>query len=374
MTEKEPGSISGKRLYFLDNLRTFMIFCVVIYHAGGVYESGGFWASFWLVDDPSTNDLCGILNIIIDVFVMPTIFFISGYLTPLSLKNRNGLAFIKSKFKRLMVPWLIAVLVLIPLYKIIFLYSRNLPQESWTTYFHWTNGIWSMNWLWFLPVLFIFQLVYLAFSKTKLNLSNIPLKAAVSAVFIICYLYSFLMGMYKLEGWTYAILFDFQNERVLIYFMYFLLGALCFTKGIFDSEPGSKKLYIAVSCTVWMPINLYIILLLNFILKPGQFIFSGWTDGILFWLGFHLSLLCLLYLFVATFRYWINRQGKILKILNTSSYGAYIIHVIVIGVIALALLNAPIPSIAKYLTLIISTWIACNVIVYLYKTLFSSIR
>jgi hypothetical protein len=26
-------------------------------HAGGVYESAGLWASFWIVDDPATNDL-----------------------------------------------------------------------------------------------------------------------------------------------------------------------------------------------------------------------------------------------------------------------------------------------------------------------------
>jgi hypothetical protein len=36
----------GNRIYFSDNLRTFMIFLVVLYHAGGVYESSGIWASF----------------------------------------------------------------------------------------------------------------------------------------------------------------------------------------------------------------------------------------------------------------------------------------------------------------------------------------
>ena len=370
--EKAQKAIAGNRLYFLDNLRTIMIFCVVIYHAGGVYESSGMWASFWLVDDPSTNDLSGLMNIVIDIFVMPVIFFISGYFTPLSLKNKNGLTFIESKFKRLMIPWLIAVLILIPLYKIIFLYSRNLPQESWTTYFHWTNGIWSMNWLWFLPVLFLFDMLYLLLSKAKIDLSNIPLKVAVPAVFIISYAYSFLMGMYRLGGWTKTILIDFQNERLLIYFLFFLLGAICLYQKAFETEAKSKKLYIIVSCIAWIPINIYIIFLLNYILKPGQFIISVLGDGVLFWLGFHLSLLCLLYLLVSTFRYWINKQGKILEILNTSSYGVYIIHVIVIGVIALAMLNASIPSIAKYLTLLISTWIACNLIVYLFKYLVRS--
>jgi peptidoglycan/LPS O-acetylase OafA/YrhL len=36
----EKGQVvpKGNRIYFLDNLRTFMIFLVVLYHAGGVYD------------------------------------------------------------------------------------------------------------------------------------------------------------------------------------------------------------------------------------------------------------------------------------------------------------------------------------------------
>jgi fucose 4-O-acetylase-like acetyltransferase len=145
--KKGQDTPEGNRIYWLDNLRTFMIFLVVVVHAGGVYESSGLWASFWIVDDPSTNNLSGLLFLTVDIFMMPTLFFISGFLAPVSARNKNGWAFLKSKFERLIIPWIVAVLTFIPLYKIIFLYSRNLPPESWTTYFHWSNGIWSQNWL-----------------------------------------------------------------------------------------------------------------------------------------------------------------------------------------------------------------------------------
>ena len=140
-SEKRQNAIKGNRIYFLDNLRTFMIFLVVLVHAGWVYESSGVGAWFWIVDDPSTNNLSGILNLILDIFMIPTMFFISGYMTPMSLKNKNGWEFLNAKFKRLIVPWIIGVLTLMPLYKVIFLYSRNLHQESWTTYFHFSNGL-----------------------------------------------------------------------------------------------------------------------------------------------------------------------------------------------------------------------------------------
>ena len=372
MIEKRQVAPKGNRIYFLDNLRTFMIFLVVLYHAGGVYESSGIWASFWLVDDPSTNQLAGILNIIIDIFVMPTVFFISGFFMPLSIKKMRGWAFLKSRFKRLIIPWIVAVLTLIPLYKIIFLYSRNLPQESWTTYFHWSNGIWSQNWLWFLPVLFLFDILYLLFSRANINISSITLKKAIWAIFLIGLIYSICMSIFKFQGWTKTIFIDFQNERLLTYFMIFLLGALCYKLKIFESDVTSKKLYIVINCTAWIPINLYILVLINFFIRPGSFIFSGIVDIILLWLGFYLSLLCLLYLMVTTFRYYLNRQGKILKALNENSYNVYIIHVIVIGCIAVIMLNMTIPSLLKYLTLAVSTWVISNLIVSVYRNLIRS--
>jgi peptidoglycan/LPS O-acetylase OafA/YrhL len=35
------------QVHFLDNLRSAIIFLVILYHAGGVYESSGIWAFFW---------------------------------------------------------------------------------------------------------------------------------------------------------------------------------------------------------------------------------------------------------------------------------------------------------------------------------------
>jgi peptidoglycan/LPS O-acetylase OafA/YrhL len=50
LIENEQDAPNGNRIYFLDNLRTFMIFLVVLYHAGGVYESSGIWASFCILE------------------------------------------------------------------------------------------------------------------------------------------------------------------------------------------------------------------------------------------------------------------------------------------------------------------------------------
>ena len=164
------------RIYFLDNLRTFLIFLVVVLHAGLVYES--VLENTWIVCDPMKNNSIGLIRMYLDLFVMFIIFFISGYFVPYSVKNKSSLDFLKTKFIRIFVPWIIAVFTLIPAYKAIFLFSRGLPQEEWFTYFHlfkragtdlsfFANNP-SQNWLWFLPVLFIFQVIYLILYKTNL--------------------------------------------------------------------------------------------------------------------------------------------------------------------------------------------------------------
>lgn len=364
----EGNAGKENRLYFLDNLRTFIIFLVVFYHAGWVYESSGVLSSVWIVDDPSKNNLAGILNIIMDMVMMPVMFFISGYFTPLSLGAKSGWGFLKARFKRLMVPWMFAVLTLLPLYKAIFLYSRNLPQENPAAYFHVNGGIpVNQGWLWFLPVLFLFDLLYVILSKANPVASTFSLKWTVAAVFIAGFIYSLCMSIFGYYGWTKTILLDFQNERLLIYFMLFLLGSLCCKLNAFGTVSAGRKLYYAICATVWMPMNAYIVFLINLVLNPGNYIFSRVVDLILVWLAFNLSLLGLLYVTVNTFRYYLNRRGKLMGRLNDASYGVYIIHLIVLGGIASILLGAAMPSLAKYAVLTMATYAASVVIVSLYR-------
>lgn len=372
MIEKGQETIKRNRIYFLDNLRTFMIFLVIVYHAGLVYESSGIGAFFWIVDDPSTNNVVGILNLIMDIYIMATIFFVSGFFVPLSLEKKKGWAFLKSKFSRLMVPWVIAVLILMPLYKIIFLYSRDLPQQSWTTYFHFSNGIFSQSWLWFLPVLFLFNLLYLAFSKMSIDISKITMKKAVWAIFIIGFIYSICMDMFNGKGWTKTALIDFQNERLLIYFLYFLLGALSFKLKTYETKWKSKKLYNIINGISWIPITIYLIFLLNLFLKPGNYIVSQLVDRILIRFNFHFSLLCMLYVMISTFRYYLDKQGKIGKELNMNSYYVYILHVVVMGGIALTMLDTAIPSLLKYLILAVSTFVASNLLSHIIRKVIKS--
>ena len=201
------------RIYYLDHLRTFAIFLVVMIHAGIVYEQ--ILQNNWIVSDPAKSSSIGLIRMYLDLFVMYTIFFVSGYFIPFSVKKKNTVDFLKSKFKRILLPWILAVFTLIPAYKAIFLYSRGLPQEEWYSYFHifqragsdlsvFSNNP-SQNWLWFLPVLFVFQVVYLALSRINVFPLKISLRTGVVLTFAIGVVYSMAISSAGLTGYCGAV-------------------------------------------------------------------------------------------------------------------------------------------------------------------------
>ncbi|HKK11583.1 MAG TPA: acyltransferase family protein [Flavobacteriaceae bacterium] len=368
------------RIYFLDNLRTFLIFLVVLLHSGLVYEH--VLQNTWIVVDPVKSNNIGLIRMYLDLFVMFTIFFISGYFVRYSANSKTAWNFVKSKFKRIMVPWIIAVLTLIPAYKAIFLYSRGLPQEEWFSYFHFFERAGSdlsfyannpaQNWLWFLPVLFLFQLVYLALNKMHWSSLNISLKTAVLLTFGPGVLSSVLISFNGLTGWTDTIILHFQNERLFVYFMAFLLGSLCNKLKVFESSKKNINLYIIANVVLTISLGIFTAVALNLffnIITPDRnyFFVSASIDRIMYYTTAIASMLSFLYVLIHAFRFNFNTINPLMRQLNKSSYSVYIIHVIVLGVIATAMLPLSIPSFIKYLILATTTFAVSNLIVYSYQ-------
>ncbi len=350
------------RLYWMDNLRSFTIFLVVLYHIGGVYEAAGMWSSFWIVDDPTTITWVGIVGIMFDIIVMPLMFFIAGYLVPESIKNRTIKLFLLNKLRRLLLPWLIAVVTLIPMYKFFFLYSRGLPQETWTTYFH-IGSENTQNWLWFLPVLFLFNVIYAVLLKSRFRLPSLSIKGGVLLAVSFGFIYSYIIGSwFGFRSWSHSALLDFENERLLIYFMVFLLGALSFQEKLFTQNSPRKLLYNVLNGIAWIPVTSHILLRLYPFIFPEGFSVTPLYRS-LWWISFNLSLVAMMFTILGTFWRYFNRSGKFWRMLNQNSYGVYIVHVIVIGFFGTLLMKTGLPALAKYPLLILITYSSSNLIV-----------
>jgi peptidoglycan/LPS O-acetylase OafA/YrhL len=136
---------------------------------------------------------------------------------------------------------------------------------------------------------------------------------------------------------------------------------------MFESGRPSRKLYIAAGCTAWIPVNLYLVLLVFPLISPGHHIFSALVDSLLAQSAFLLSLMCLLYLSIGTFRRYLNGGSAVLRELGRSSFEVYIIHTVVLGIIAMALLNSSIPSLLKHVTLSVLTYLTSWAMVFAYR-------
>lgn len=371
------------RINFLDNLRTFMIFLVVLLHAGIVYEP--ILEYVWIVSDPDKLGSIGLVRMYLDLFVMFTLFFISGYFIPASLKKYTAWQYIKSKFRRIMLPWIIAVLTLVPLYKVIFLYSRGLPQQEWYSYFHiffregGHPGYYADNptqgWLWFLPVLFMFQIAYLAMARAGLLKFKISLKTGVILTVVIGLVFSLLIHNMGLTGWYHSPILHFQRERLLVYFMVFLLGSLCYKLRVFDSSAGSKKWYLISNVVLSVSLAIFTAVALNLffnLIEPGRnyFFVSETVDRIAYYTTMITSMLNFLHIFIHTFRSYFNKSNCVMEQLSRNSYGVYIIHMVVIGIIALPMLSFSWPPVVKYLSLTILTFIVSNLMVASFRWLY----
>ena len=368
------------RVYFLDNLRTFMIFLVVVIHSGLVYESVLEYS--WIVSDPDKANGIGLIRMYLDIIVMFTLFFISGYFIPRSIGQKSNWEFLRSKFKRIMVPWLVAVFTLIPAYKAIFLYSRGLPQEAWYTYFHLferTGGNMFyfadnpvQNWLWFLPVLFLFQVIYLLLYRANLLSFKLSMKTGILLTFVIGLAYSMLIYGLDLRGWYHSPLLHFQNDRLLIYFMLFLLGSLAYKLDILESARKNKKQYIWVNVVLTFSLTVFTGTALNLffnLVDPARnfYFISPIADRIVYYGSMLLSMFSLLYVLLYAFRFSLNRTGSLMEELNRNSYAVYIIHVVIIGLIALPLLHVSIPAFIKFLILTLLAYLVSNLLVSGYR-------
>ena len=368
------------RIYFLDHLRTFLIFLVIVLHAGMSYERG--FDMFWIVDDPAKNDSLAWVRTYIDLFVMFVMFFISGYFVPDSIKNKGNRRFLKSKFKRILLPWIIAVFTLIPAYKVIFLYSRGLPQEEWFSYFHlfqrggtdvsfFANNP-TQSWLWFLPILFTFQVVYLALARANVFPVKISVKTGVIMAIVISLAYSMGISMLGLKGWSHSAFFEFQRERLLVYFMVFLLGSLCNKQKIFESSTKNSTLLIGSVMILIPSLIVFKTVALNLfynLIEPGRnhYLVSEFTDRLIYYGTALLAMFGFLYVLVFIFRSLFDGKNKVMNELNKNSYSVYIIHIIVAGIIALAMVNLSLPVFVKYFLLIVLTFAISNALVSGYR-------
>ncbi|ABA87783.1 membrane protein, putative [Syntrophotalea carbinolica DSM 2380] len=365
---------SLQRLFFLDNLRYFIVLCVIVLHAALAYSKLTPW---WpvLEGDPGKTGIFDVIVLITDVFIMPIMFFIAGFFALKSIRKKGGWLFVRSKLTRIGIPLLAGATVIVPVIGYIYEYFRSTDAVSsgyaayWSTYLKGFGDFYvgyitsyaqpSHNYFWFLSLLFWFFVVFACLYAIKAkwfgHKSVIPEPKDSSALPVLLGLgvatgmsLVIMVPLFTVNGhepWVIiANLVQFQPTRLFLYVFYFPAGIYAAWKGWFSNGKAVGRLRI------WLPVCLAMMV---FFLGSVQKMGGGTTPSlpVLLVYCFSRAFLCLsifMVLISFAYRYW-NRDSKINRSLAANSYGIYILHMPIVLGLGLVLLSwAGVPVIIKF--------------------------
>jgi peptidoglycan/LPS O-acetylase OafA/YrhL len=351
----------SNRVAFLDNLRTIMVLLVLVFHSGASYGSS---VEFWPFHDVNPSKAIDLFLFFLDMFMMAVLFFVAGYFALPSIQKKGVWQFLRDKFKRLGIPWLIVIFLLLPALDYVHYWSSSLNSGLPTRGYgeHWLLSIkriagFNVGWMnmstyldmtvhfyqrymWYVSLLIAFFVVFAllhaakdkAVGNTQRSIddkapptNSIFLSLALTGfltVLLFALVKFFLYSDFLDKGWfTLGNVIQFQCGKLIIYGCYFGLGIYAYSRNWFaeGNELGRPWAW-GLGCFLLFVANMFVLMKLN---KPG-------ADSVSLQLGFvvlyplwTLSFLGLFVSFAA--RHW-NRATPLTRELGANSYNMYLTH------------------------------------------------
>ena len=361
-----------------------MILLVVVYHSVAAYATVVPW---WFYHDSSFL-AADIIRELLDVFMMPVLFFVAGYFALPSLEKKAVGEFLTDKARRLLIPWVLAVLVILPL---LFYDTPNQTiKPFWKYWLSYLEGFptqlsffphtLTQGPYWFLSLLFaffvLFALVYSLTRRRRVGTvapaerkvtsgSSVLVPLAVFGVLTFAVYFVSLLLIPDTSWVTLNMFLEFQPTRVVLLVCYFAFGVYAQSHKWFA---GAKSLG---NLALWGVISVALVVAYLFV---GQPLFGdlagvqGLPVGLLLPFAFIRSFLLLSVLVVLLsvgLRYW-NRSSRIDREFSATSYNTYLTHVWFVLIIQAALLGWIGSSLTKFvivfavalaLSFVISRWV-----------------
>ncbi|MBF0225310.1 MAG: acyltransferase family protein [Desulfobacterales bacterium] len=359
-----------KRLIFFDNLRNFMIIAVIFGHATGAYQT---FADWWFVLDKNKSFIFDIIGLTMEIFIIPIIYFISGYfIVPSLLKHGSG-KFLQSRLKLFIIPWWVCVFFFNPIMPYLYCYTRlnckNLGFfQYWLKYigsffdFHTGyirgNNYFDHHHLWFISVLVVFiistAIIYKFFPKifaynTKSNKGSmiivLPLFGIITSIFMS------VIGCFLPFSKFVIILniIEFQPFGIPLYIGFFILGIYAYKNEWFIKKnlPFNYGIWL-IPCLIMSMIYLGVLKTENQLLEV--------SISLNFARSFSKSFtsLCYLCFFISLFQSKFNSQSKINQKITQNSFDMYIVHMPVVVIIQFYLSFFNLPILLKFFIVFIS--------------------
>jgi glucan biosynthesis protein C len=301
------------------------------------------------------------IRYLFNVFMMPLFFFVAGYFAMPSLERHGTWSFIKGKLRRLGIPWLVGILIIVPLIRRLTLPAADVGPsltfwQYWIEYLR-SFGAYQVGILtpermhqmhfWFLSLLLTFSIALALFyalrhkrsrptegTAAKSPVSSKSVLAALSVAAVLTTLGSFAVALVTPDiSWvTVNLLWQFQPTGLISFIACFVLGCYAYSRQWFVGDAFPRRLLI------WIPIGA--LLTVGFFIV-GQEIFAhpfssnDLAPGPLLAFSFVRTLVCLAFLviFIAYARRYWNRPSRSNQVLAASSYSIYLTHIFFVTIL-----------------------------------------
>jgi glucans biosynthesis protein C len=341
------------RLFYLDNLRLFLVFCVIIYHSSMTYGPLG---SYYFYERSAINDFIvkfplSFFVVFFKSFFMGLFFYISGFVTPAALEKSGQKRFLLGKLHKLGLPLLLFSAVIYPLLDFYFFYNIKNASFGEILKIYFTRP--DPAHLWYIGLLLIFSFLYTLFKnrfdKLFLKITQSSKIAVVISIITFLFLTSFAIRIWFPIGLNILRIPIAYLPQLIIFYAFGIMSYRNKWHNWLSTRDLNKYGVIIFSFIVFLFFIYISVTRINKDLVP----LSGGlnTYSLLYTLWETLFSVFISIFLLSFFR---QKFDKPLKI-TSYSFGIYVVHIPMLIYFQLILLIIPIYPLFKFIISVILT-------------------
>lgn len=323
---------TNERKYYLDWLRVIAFYILIFYHVGMIFVPWDFhiknnitleWFETWMA--------------FFSQWRLPLLFLISGMVIFYSMGKRSAKGIIAERSKRLLIPLLFGMFVVVPpqIY-----YERISNGVEFSSYWQFWETVFelvpypeggSLSWhhLWYVLYIFVYSIIALPlflFLKSERSsvlrgkVNNFFNRFPISIYLIILPLLIFYYVLAPLFPTTHALIDDWYNHTVS--FSIFLLGFFISSfGGLWNAIINMRKTSLIMALVPGLILILFVWGPTFYVMNEDTLLF-GIIYGLLKWT----FIVAWLFAILGYSKFLLNKPSKALSYANESVYPLYILH------------------------------------------------
>lgn len=380
-----------QRLHYFDYLRVLAVFMGIIMHSTMAFTTADFYFWYLKVNNPSV--IADNIVLLVHVYYMPLFFLIAGYFASQMYQKYQWLGLLRNRASRIGLPFLILMLILIPIHtQDVFYYIYNHQISSGVAiptgphFANWFSSqikllyqsgqLWQYynnnNTYWFLYYLLLYYVGILLLQLMIDGLNKVlPVKVKqwLNLIFTNIYQNPLVIAMILFgllsnsQTWYLDISYKFFPPLHIIFFY-----AVFFLMGWFMQRQNSLTV-CTKHCVIYFVITLCVLLPTYYILRT----YSVDYGNSHYWLY---KMICLLlYALIASYlifsttgltMHYLNKDSRIIRYLADSSYWLYIAQIPIIVLAQIIFIHISWPIFIQFICILLFSVMA---LLILYKYL-----